>query len=154
MEEKVMLPVRVEKRRTPLNRWLDPLDMDLLTNFDRVVDRFFGPQDGRFGVLPADVWEDENNIMLELELPGLKPEEVNVSFEDGLLRIEGERKEPEHKGETYISERVYGKFSRTFQLPKVIDPQTMQANFHDGVLVVTCPKKPETRPKKIEIKAT
>ncbi len=150
-----MLPVRVERRRNVPSRWLDPFaDVDLWSNFDRMVERVFGGHEGMSPMYPADIWEDEGMIHIELELPGMKAEEVNVSYEDGLLRIEGERTAPERKGSVHMGERVYGKFSRTFQLPNVVDPNKIQASFKDGVLEITCEKKPETKPHKIEVKTT
>ncbi len=150
-----MLPVRVERRRNYPSRWLEPFsDVDLLSNFDRMVDRIFGGHEGRAEFYPADVWEDENTIHVELELPGFRPEEVSVNYEDGLLRIEGERKPIERKGNVYLSERSYGRFTRTFQIPNVVNAGEIQATFKDGVLEIRCAKKPETKPHKIEVKTT
>jgi HSP20 family protein len=134
-------------------RWLDPFaDVDLLSNFDRMVDRVFGGRESLPLLYPADIWEDEENIHIEMELPGVTAENISLSYEDGLLRIEGERVSPERKGTVYMSERQYGRFSRTFQLPNVIDQNDIQANFRDGMLMITCAKKPETKPHKIEIR--
>jgi HSP20 family protein len=150
-----MLPVRVERRRNVPSRWFDTFtDMDLVSNFDRLVDRVFGMREGQTEFYAADVWEDEGSVHVELELPGLKVEDVNISYEDGLLRIEGEKKALEHKGNVYLSERSYGKFIRTFQIPNIVDPNSIQATFRDGILEVTAQKKPETKPHKIEIKTS
>jgi HSP20 family protein len=149
-----MLPVRVERRHTP-GRWLDPFaDADLWGNFDRMVDRVFGGREGMVSYHPADIWEDAEKIHIELEMPGIKAEHVNMSYEDGLLRIEGELPTPERKGNVYMSERQYGKFVRTFQIPNVDDPNSIQASFHDGILEIVCEKKMESKPHKIEIKTT
>ncbi len=148
-----MLPVRVERRRNYPTRWLDPFgETDLMTNFDRMVDRIFGWHEGRGEFYPADVWEDENHVYLELELPGFKLGEVNVSYEDGLLRIEGERKPVEHKGNVFLSERQFGKFTRTFQIPNIVNANEIHATFKDGILEIQCAKRPETKPQKIEVK--
>jgi len=150
-----MLPVRVERRRNVPSRWFDPWgEMDLMSNFDRMVDRIFGMREGQPISYAADIWEDDDNVHLELELPGIKPEDVSVSYEDGLLRIEGERKPVEHKGTVYLTERAYGKFFRTFQVPGSVDPEKIEAHFHDGILDITIAKKPETKPHKIKVKTT
>jgi len=155
MEEIDMLPVRVERRRNYPSRLLEPFSyIDVMNNFDRMVDRIFGWHEGRSEFYPADVWEDENMVHLELELPGVKPEDVNVSYEDGLLRIEGERKPIEHKGNIYLAERQFGKFTRTFQIPNVINPNEIKASFKDGILEISCAKKPETKPHKIQVTTT
>jgi HSP20 family protein len=151
-----MLPVRVERRNIP-NRWLDPFaDADLWSNFDRMVERVFGPRgEGGAGTFyPADIWEDAEKIHIELEMPGMKAEQVNINYEDGLLRIEGERAAPERKGNVYLAERQYGKFVRTFQIPNVVDPNSIQATFREGVLEITCEKKVESKPHKIQIQST
>lgn len=148
-----MLPVRVERRRNQPTRWLEPFaDMDLISNFDRLVDRVFGMREGATEFYAADIWEDENNVHVELELPGLKAEDIRISYEDGMLKIEGEKKAPEHKGNVYLSERSYGKFIRTFQVPSGVNPDSIQATFRDGILEITAEKKPETKAHKIEIK--
>jgi len=137
------------------SRWLDPFaDLDVMGNFDRMVSRFFGDREEPTELFPSDIWEDEDKVHVELELPGVKPEDVSVSYEDGILRIEGEKKQPEHKGNVHLSERDYGRFHHTFQLPNVIDPSGIQANFRNGVLEVTGTKKPETKPHKIEVKTS
>ncbi|NLE28474.1 MAG: Hsp20/alpha crystallin family protein [Phycisphaerae bacterium] len=146
-----MLPVRVERRHMP-SRWLDPFgDADLWGNFDRMIDRVFGSREGSPSFHPADIWEDAEKIHIELEMPGIMGEHVNISYEDGLLRIEGELPMPERKGNVYVAERQYGKFMRTFQIPNVVDPNKIQATFHDGILEIVCEKKVESKPHKIEI---
>jgi len=148
-----MLPVRVERRRNLPSRWLEPLsEMDWMTNFDRLVDRVFGMREAGGAYLPADVWEDDDNLYIELELPGLKAEDVSISYKDGLIQIEGDRKTEEHKGNVYMSERFSGRFSRTFQVPNVIDPDHIEATFKEGILALKCAKKAETKAHKIEIK--
>jgi HSP20 family protein len=155
MEDTDMLPVKVERRRNYPSRWLEPFaDMDVMTNFDRLVDRVFGGHEARSEFYPADVWEDENTIHVEMELPGFKSGEVNVSYEEGLLRIEGERKPIEHKGNVYLAERSFGKFIRTFQIPNVVNAGEIRATFKEGILEIQCEKKPETKPHKIEVKTT
>ena len=147
-----MLPIRVERCRGVPSRWFEPFGrLDLFDDFDHAVHRVFGDGEGLRS--RADVWEDEENLYVELELPGLKPEEVTLNYEDGILRIEGESKTPERKGHYHLSERRYGTFVRAFQLPNVIDPESTQAAFKHGILTVTLAKRPETKARKIEIKS-
>ena len=145
----MMLPVKVRRTNLP-RRLLDPLaDWEVFSDLDHLFDRVFGPNEG--GYYPAEIWEDDENVYVEIELSGMTGEDVNVSFEDSILRIEGEKKQPERDGQTHLSERRYGKFIRTFHLPNVIDAESIKATFKDGVLTVTCAKRPESKPKKIEI---
>lgn len=100
-----------------------------------------------------DVYEDKDNMIVKAELPGLKKEEIDISYQDGALHISGERKqEQEHKdAETYRSERFYGRFHRTVTLPKPIDGSKVGASYKDGVLTVTLPKSEEAKPRQIEV---
>jgi len=86
-----------------------------------------------------------------MELPGVTREQIQVSYEDGALRIEGEKKAPEHKAHRHCSQRRFGKFVRTFQLPSVVDPDGISAVCKDGILTITLAKRPETKAKKIEV---
>src|SRR5262249_5822238 len=99
-----------------------------------------------------DVYEDKDNLIVKAELPGLKKDEIDISIHEGALHISGERKqESEHKGgETYRSERFYGRFHRTVGLPKPVDAGKVNATYKDGVLTVTLPKSEEAKPKQIE----
>jgi HSP20 family protein len=102
----------------------------------------------------CDVYETDKEIVLKTELPGLKKELVNVSIENNVLMIQGERKfEEETKKENFHRvERNYGKFLRTFTLPTFVDPARIMAEFKDGILIVTLPKREEAKPKQIEVK--
>lgn len=100
--------------------------------------------------------EGENAYHIELDLPGIKKEDIEITTEDNILTISGERKlKDETKKEDYYRvESVYGKFSRSFTLPEKIDMESIHAESSDGVLEVIIPKLKEedTKPKKIEIK--
>jgi HSP20 family protein len=102
-----------------------------------------------------DVYESNGNLVVNAELPGLKPEDVDISLSDNRLTIRGEF-QTEDEGERvdgYYRERRYGKFERSLALPTSIDTDAIDAEFADGVLTVTLPKPEEARPKKIPIKA-
>lgn len=103
----------------------------------------------------VDVYEDKDKITVRAELPGMKQQDIQVSVERNTLTISGERKEEEeHKeGETYRSERFYGRFQRSITLPQPVDSGKIKATYKDGVLEVICPKSEEAKPKQIEVKA-
>lgn len=102
----------------------------------------------------CDIYETAKEIVVKAELPGLKKEEVFVSIENNVLMIRGERKfEEEVKRENFHRvERTYGEFLRSFTLPTFIDANKILAEFKDGLLVVTLPKREEAKPKQIEVK--
>lgn len=103
-----------------------------------------------------EVTEDEKSVNVSAELPGLDEKDVEVSLEDDVLTIKGEKKEEheEKKGGFYRSERTYGSFERCVVLPNGIDSDKAAAEFKKGVLKIQVPKKPEavTNKKKIEVK--
>jgi HSP20 family protein len=102
---------------------------------------------------PVDVYEDEHNITLKIEVPGIDEKDIDVRIENNTLTIHGERKfEKEEKEENYRRvERQYGSFTRTFTLPNTIDQESVQANYDKGVLNVTLAKKAEAKPKQIKV---
>jgi len=104
----------------------------------------------------VDIHEDSNNIYLKAELPGIKKEELNIAVEGDTLTIKGEKKhESEVKEEQFhVMERTYGSFSRSFSLPTNVDSSNVRADYKDGVLTLTLPKKEESKPKKIEVKVS
>ena len=109
------------------------------------------------GWTPAlDIYEDKDKYVVKAELPGLKKEDIDVSLEGNTLTISGERKQEEEKeeGDTYRSERYFGRFQRTVTLPAAVDASKIQATYKDGVLTVTVPKTEEAKPKQIEVKTS
>lgn len=146
----------------PIVRW-EPF-RDLVTTQDRLnrlfnetMGRFVGTEGVRSGAwLPAvDIYENEQNIVLKAELPGVDPKDVEATVHEGTLYLKGERKyEKELKEENYHHvERAYGSFARSFELPASVDADKVQAEFKDGVLTLTVPKKEEAKAKKIKISA-
>ena len=106
-------------------------------------------------VPPVDIVEGKDKIQLKVELPGFKEDQVQLTVEDGLLTIRGERKfESEDKEENYHRiERSYGTFVRSFTLPRTVDQNRIQASFSDGILSVEMSKREETKPRQIQIQA-
>lgn len=104
---------------------------------------------------PVNVSEDTENIYIRTELPGIKPEDMDISVEGETLAIRGERKLVE-AGENvsyHRRERESGRFRRTMTLPVRINPEGVSAAFRNGVLKITLPKAPELRPKQIVVKS-
>ena len=101
----------------------------------------------------VDIYEKDGNIVLKAELPGVDPKDVDIRVENNLLTLRGERKfDQEVKREHYHRvERSYGVFTRSFSLPNVVDTQNINAEFKDGVLRMTLPKREEAKPKQISI---
>ncbi|HSI14979.1 MAG TPA: Hsp20/alpha crystallin family protein [Chthoniobacter sp.] len=106
------------------------------------------------GWTPAlDVFDDKDNLVVKVELPGLKKEEINISLHEGVLTVSGERKRETGKkeGESFRSERYFGKFQRSVTLPATVDSSKVSAAYKDGVLTVELPKAEEAKPKQIAV---
>lgn len=103
---------------------------------------------------PIDLSETDDQIVVKAALAGIKPDEVNVSIDDGVLTIMGEMKRDEtsERENYYRQELRYGAFSRSIALPSAVDHEKAEAEFKDGLLTVTLPKAEETRPKQITVK--
>ena len=102
----------------------------------------------------VDIQETDSEFVLKADLPDVKKEDVKVEFKDGVLSVQGERKqEKEEKGKRFQKvERAYGKFFRRFVLPTDVDIEQTKAEFKDGVLHVHLPKTVAAKPKAIEVK--
>jgi len=110
-----------------------------------------------FGKAPAvDIAEHDKDYEVAAELPGMEEKDIDVKFADGVLTIKGEKKEEkeEKKKDYYLSERRFGSFQRSFQVPDGVEADKIEASFKNGVLTVVLPKSAEAqkREKKIEIK--
>jgi HSP20 family protein len=102
---------------------------------------------------PVDIYEDEHNLTLKLEVPGIEEKDIDIRMENNVLTVRGERKlEKEEKEENFHRvERRYGSFVRAFTLPNTVDPDSVKANYDKGVLKITFAKKAEAKPKQIKI---
>lgn len=100
-----------------------------------------------------DVFEDDSKITVHLEAAGMKKEDFDISLQDGVLTISGERKSKseQREGESLRSERSFGAFSRSITLPSPVNTEAVKAAYEDGVLTVTLPKAEEAKPKKIQV---
>ena len=103
----------------------------------------------------VDIFENKDQVVIEAELPGLKPEDVEISIENNLLTIHGERKfeKKDENDNFHRVERSYGAFTRSFTLPPTVTSENAQAEFENGVLRLTLAKREEAKPRRIEIKA-
>ena len=127
--------------------------------FERFLREAFSPVSGegevstRTWAPPVDIYENGDNLVLKAELPGINPDDVEIRVEDNTLYLKGERKsEKDVKEQNYHRvERSYGTFARSFSLPNSVDADKVTANFKDGVLTLTMPKKEEAKPKTIKI---
>jgi len=101
----------------------------------------------------VDVYEDEHDITLKVEVPGIDEKDINVSIENNTLTVRGERKyEKDEKEENFQRvERMYGSFTRTFTLPSTVNPEEVSAHYDKGVLKVRLAKKAEAKPKLIKV---
>jgi HSP20 family protein len=107
--------------------------------------------------IPAvDVYEDEHNITLTAELPGIEEKDLNITVENGVLTLSGERKlENDETRENFQRiERSYGRFTRSFTLPSTVDPEGVKAEFANGLLKVTLAKREEAKPKQVKIEVS
>lgn len=130
--------------------------------FDRIFDSLLGTANGggtRGGSLmrapETDVVETEKEIRVTTEMPGLRPEDIEVDVENNVLTIRGEKREERTEGEAqgkyHLSERRYGVFTRSFVLPRDVSSDQIQANFEHGVLTVRIPKSERAQRRRIQV---
>ncbi|MBW1691141.1 MAG: Hsp20/alpha crystallin family protein [Deltaproteobacteria bacterium] len=137
------------------SNWLSLMpDIDL---FDRMFDNWNVPSlwSEESVVVPAfDISETEKEYVISGEIPGIEPKDLEVTLNDGILTVKGEKKqESEEEEENYHRvERHYGSFQRSFRLPENIKRDDLDATYKDGILKLTLPKSEESKVKKIEVK--
>ena len=133
------------------SRELAGMEVDRL---NRMFADFYGEAFQHAWVPPVDIYEnDQHEVVLKAELPDMKREDINLTFENGVLTIKGERKfDDEARRENYQRvERHYGSFSRSFTLPNTVDAGRITASYKDGVLTVRLPQRDEAKPKQIAV---
>lgn len=144
-------------RRDPLSE-LKNMQEDFNRVFSGAFPRIFTGEDVLSGAWSprVDIFEDQNSIVLEADLPGVKPEDFKLSIENYKLTLSGERKfEKEQQKENWHRvERSYGTFTRTFALPNTVNVEDVKAEFQEGVLRVSLPKREEVKARQIEVKVT
>src|SRR5437660_11378847 len=149
-----------EEIMTVLTRW-DPLReaATMQNRLNRFVRELYSPEGPEEALTtstfapPVDVYEDDHNITLKIEVPGIDEKDIDVRIEKNTLVVHGERKfEKEEKEEHFRRvERQYGSFTRSFTLPNTVDAERVQANYDKGILKVQLAKKAEAKPKQIKV---
>jgi HSP20 family protein len=139
-------------------------DFDLLPSriFQDSMSRLFAePNNGRPWVPPVDIQETENELVLKADVPDLEMKDIDVRLENGTLTIRGERKFQTHvsdgkknEGGWHRVERGYGSFERAFAIPETVNPEAVKADYKNGVLTVTLPKKEMAKPRQIKVDVT
>ena len=149
-----MLPV-LRNTMTRTTPWMTPVN-----RLERLFDRFFEDSFFNYGFtpewgtgVPVSLWQDEDHVYIEAELPGLTDQDVDVTVHNGVLFIRGERK-PEEGRQYLYNGRTWGRFERVITLPEAVDAENVQADLSHGVLRVALPKSPEAKPKKIALKTS
>lgn len=126
---------------------------DLRQELDRLLEFPENPE--FFGWAPAlDVYEDADSFIVKVELPGMKRDEIDLSLHQNSLIISGERKVDHTNGELSRSERYFGRFQRTFALPKPVQSDKVEATYKDGILTVKLPKTEESKPRRIDVRVS
>lgn len=128
------------------------------------MDRLFGqvgfdapqPMPKAAAFPPLNLWEDDDNLYIEAEIPGLKAEDIDVSVAEGdQLVIAGLRKPCAPESGTWLRQECgYGRFTRTVTLPSDVDAEGVEANYEAGILTITLPKMEQAKPKRIAVKAS
>lgn len=148
-----MLPVR------RIGFAASPLAAFPFSRFDSLFDNFFGTDGeglrpmGGSQSLPWSIWQDENHVYVEADLPGVSEKDLEATVHNGVLTIKAERSDEE--GRVYIfNGRTFGRFERAITLPETVDSENVEATLTNGVLRIVLAKHPEARPKKITLKSS
>ncbi len=148
-----MLHPTLWTRQTP-NVW------DEIFNIRNDFDRLLGRSETQVSAWSpvVDVRETQDQLMLQAELPGMTADDVDVSVENGVLTISGEKRQEIREGEEnsnyHLVERRYGRFERRFTLPRSVDAEKVAADYENGILTITLPKVEKAKPRRIQIKAS
>jgi HSP20 family protein len=140
---------------TSMDRWGNVTDIQGEVN--RLFDNFFGrpasAASGRAWAPPVDLYETKDDIVLTMEVPGVRDKDVTVSITGDLLSVKGERRfEQDVKEQQLLHvERVYGKFERLVQLPIPVQTDKVKASYRDGLLEIKLPKTEEIKPREIKV---
>jgi HSP20 family protein len=134
--------------------WTAPIN-----RLEGLFDRLFDDSVFGFGfraeqaAVPISLWHDDDHIHVEADLPGMSDQDIEVTVHKGVLFIRGERK-PEEGRQYLYNGRTWGRFERTITLPDEVDADAVQAELTNGVLRLTLPKSPETKPRKIALRTS
>ena len=122
-------------------------------NLQREMNRLFRQYDGRDDGFPAvNIWSNQDQVMVTAELPGMNPDDIDISVVQGQLTISGQRKIDLPEGvNCHRQERSHGSFTRAFRLPFDVNNEKVTAKYRDGILYISLPRLEETKPKKITV---
>ncbi len=127
-----------------------------INRLDSLFDRVFGDDGGfmrqSWPSMPLAMWEDDDHLYIEAELPGVSENDVEVTFHNGSLFIRGERRPAEDRKYLYNGQ-TFGRFERVVTLPEAVNTDAVEATLSNGMLCITMPKSPEAKPKKITLKS-
>jgi len=148
-----MIPV-IRRRQTAT-----PFDAlwDIRRDMDRIFDTLAVPSDA-VSTLPTEVLESDSEVRFMIEIPGMKPDDLELTVENSVLTVSGEKRwqkeEGKAEGDYHLLERRYGKFARSFTLPQPVDASRIDATYEQGVLTVRLPKTEEAKPRRIEVRSS
>jgi HSP20 family protein len=139
----------------PFNTELDDFPSGVRLFHDS-VSRLFGEPASRPWSPAVDIFETENELVMKADLPEVDPKYIGIQVENGTLTLKGERRfEEQRNGKGFHRiERSYGSFVRAFSLPETVDPEKVKADYKNGVLTVTLPKKEVAKPKTINVEVS
>src|SRR5208282_740175 len=144
--------------RTTLNRWeslpgANSLQEQVNRLFGNVLERSAEESNLTSWAPAVDIYETEHELVVKADLPEVDPKELDIRVENNLLTIRGERKfEKKVNEENYLRvERAYGSFSRSFSLANTVNAEAIKADYQNGVLTLTIPKREEAKPKQIKV---
>jgi HSP20 family protein len=145
-----------------LSRFRTPYSQVGCSSFDglsSLFERVFGEDGGELrkvwpqSVLPLSVWQDENSIYLEADLPGVAEKDLEITVDSGVLSIKAQRSDEEGRAYLYNG-RAFGRTERAVTLPSDVDSAQVEAKLSNGILHISLPKLPEARPRKIALKTS
>ncbi len=140
-------------RYTPFDFETFPAGLRL---FQDSVNRLFAEPNSRPWVPPVDIKETENELILKADIPDVELKDIDVRLENGNVTIRGERKfeKSDDKGGWHRVERSLGTFERVFSLPDTVDPEAVKADYKNGTLTLTLPKKEIAKPRQIKVEVS
>ena len=129
------------------------------TGLNRIFDEAMAGWPMNGALIPAvDIIDGKDEVSIQAELPGVKPEDVKITFENGILTVSGEKlQSAERAGDgnrAHRSERSYGAFERSFTVPETVDAERAAARYEHGVLTITLPRAERAKPRQIEVKVS
>ena len=127
-----------------------------LKSFEDTMNRLFAEPSARPWMPPVDIAETENELVVKADVPDVRFEDIQVNLENDTLTLKGQRKfeKASEKGGYHRIERSYGSFERSFTVPNTVDAEHVKADYKNGVLTVTLPKKESAKPRKINVEVS